>query len=266
MKKNITLVIANHKGGVGKTTTAVTLAAGLAALGYPALLVDCDPQGNVASFLGMDPGPGLYDLLISRMKPGELVRRGGAGGQAGGASASKLYVIPGDSSTVDVETLLRTSTNPRNNPRTVLKDALSPYVSNNGRPTVIILDTAPSLSSVQIAALSAADWLLIPASPEFASETGIGALAQAVTELQRDGCGVKLLGILPTLVDGRSKEHKRTIAELEVAFPGLVFPPIHRRIALAEAPREGRTIWEYNEAAAVDYAAALVEVRRRVGL
>lgn len=255
MKKNIIITVANHKGGVGKTTTATTLAAGLAALGYPALLVDCDPQGNVASFLGMDPGPGLYDLLISRMKPGELVRRVGD---------SKLYMIPGDSSTVDVETLLRTSA--RLNPRTVLKDALAPYVSNNGRPTVIILDTAPSLSSVQIAALSAADWLLIPASPEFASETGIGALAQAVTELQRDGCGVRLLGILPTLVDGRSKEHKQTINDLEEAFPGLILPAIHRRIAIAEAPREGRTIWEYNEAAAVDYAAALVEVKRRVGI
>jgi chromosome partitioning protein len=177
---------------------------------------------------------------------------------------SKLYVIPGDSSTVDVETLLRTSA--RLNPRTVLKDALAPYASNNGRPTVIILDTAPSLSSVQVAALSAADWLLIPASPEFASETGIGALAQAVTELQRDGCGVKLLGILPTLVNPVSREHKQTIGDLESAFPGLVLPAVRRLIALAEAPRAGKTIWDYSEDAARDYAAVLAEVRRRVGI
>lgn len=254
MTKKITICIANHKGGVGKTTTAVTLGAGLAALGYPTVIIDCDPQGNVASFLGQSPAPGLFDLLVHRTKATDLVQRVGE---------SKLFLIPGDASTVDVETLLRTST--RYNPRTALKDALSSFVSN-GKPTVIIIDTAPSLSSVQIAALCAADWLLIPASPEFASETGIGALANAIGELQRGGCGVQLLGVLPTMVDLRSTEHRQTIGDLESAFPGLVLPPIRRRIAIAEAPREGKTIWEYDERAAVDYAAALVEVKRRVGL
>ena len=99
MQQSITICIANHKGGVGKTTTAVTLATGLAALGYPSLLVDCDPQGNCASFLGVEPGPGLYDLLITRTKPSEVVQRVGD---------SKLGLIPGDASTIDVETLLRT--------------------------------------------------------------------------------------------------------------------------------------------------------------
>lgn len=254
MKKNIVICIANHKGGVGKTTTAVTLGSGLAALGYPTVIIDADPQGNVASFLGMDPAPGLFDLLVHRTKATDLVQRIGE---------SKLFIIPGDASTVDVETLLRTSA--RFNPRTALKEALSSFVSN-GKPTIIIIDTAPSLSSVQVAALCAADWLLIPASPEFASETGIGALANAISELQRDGCGVQLLGVLPTLVDMRYKEHRQTIVDLQASFPGLVLPPVRKLTALAEAPRAGRTIWEYSEEAATDYAACLVEVRRRVGL
>jgi chromosome partitioning protein len=252
--KKITICIANHKGGVGKTTTAVSLGAGLAALGYPTVIIDCDPQGNVASFLGRDPAPGLFDLLVHRTKATDIVERIGE---------SKLFIIPGDSSTVDVETLLRTSS--RYNPATTMREALASFVSN-GKPTVIILDTAPSLSSVQIAALSAADWLLIPASPEYASETGIGALASAIADLQQTGAGVQLLGIVPTLVDHRSREHKQTIADLHAAFPGLVLPPVRRLIAIAEAPRAGQTIWDYAPDAAVDYAAVLVEVRRRCGL
>jgi chromosome partitioning protein len=254
--KKIVICIANHKGGVGKTTTAVTLGSGLAALGYPTVIIDCDPQGNVAAFLGQPSAPGLFDLLVHRTKATDLVQRIGE---------SKLFLIPGDASTVDVETLLRTSTSKSFNPRTALKDALGSFASN-GKPTLIILDTAPSLSSVQIAALCAADWLLIPASPEFASETGIGALANAIGELQRGGCGVQLLGVLPTLVDLRSGEHKATISDLHAAFPGLVFPPVRRLIALAEAPRAGKAIWDFNQDAARDYAAVLAEVKKRVGL
>ena len=252
--KNVVIAIANHKGGVGKTTTAVTLAAGLAELGHPVLLVDCDPQGNAASFLGLEPAPGLYDLIIARRPLPELVTRYGD---------TRLGIVSGDASTVDVETMLRTST--RFNPATAIKEPLS-RLSTNGRPTVIILDTAPSLSSVQVAALSAADWLLIPASPEYASETGISALVQAVAELQSAGAGLQLLGILPTLVDPRSKEHKQTILDLRAAFPGLVAPPVRRLIALAEAPRSGQPIWQYSPDAATDYAAVLAWTVRRVGL
>jgi len=257
MKRRLTLCIANHKGGVGKTTTAVNLATGLAGLGFPTVLVDCDPQGNVASFLGMEPAPGLYDLLVARAKPAEVIER---------VKDSPLGIIPGDASTVDVETLLRTS--PRMKPTTVLRQALDPFYSNGrgGKPTVIVLDTAPSLSSVQVAALSAADWLLVPASPEYASETGISAVIQAVADLQAIGVNLQLLGILPTLVDARSREHRETIASLKAAFPGLVLPAVRRRIAIAEAPGRGLPIWDYEPKAAGDYAAVLNEVLKRTGL
>lgn len=273
MKKSITICIANHKGGVGKTTTAVTLGTGFAALGYPTVLVDCDPQGNVANFIGLDPTPGLYDLLVARAKPVDVVWRIGD---------TKLGVIPGDSSTVDVETLLRTS--PRLSPAHALRDALAPFRANghgpstsSGRckPTIILIDTAPSLSSIQLAALCAADWLLIPASPEYASETGIAALTAAIADLQTTGAqalgsppwgGVQLLGILPTLVDPRSKEHRQTIADLHAAFPGLVLPRVRRLIAIAEAPRAGKSIWDYAPKEAEDYATVLEEVVRRIGI
>ena len=249
----ITICISNHKGGVGKTTTAVNLATGLAALDYPVVLIDCDPQGNVASFLGQEPAPGLYDLLVARARPGDVCRRIGD---------SKLAIVPGDASTVDVETLLRTS--PRLTPATALRSALAQFKSS--RETIIILDTAPSLSSVQVAALSAADWLIIPASPEYASETGISALVQAVADLQNEGLNLNLLGILPTMVDSRSREHKETITDLHSAFPGYVLPPVRRLIAIAEAPRQGQNIWDYAPNAAQEYADVLNQVLQRIGL
>lgn len=253
--KTYTICISNHKGGVGKTTTAVNLASGLAALEYPTILVDCDPQGNLASFLGLEPGPGFYDLLVTRAKPGEVVQRVGS---------SKLGLVAGDSSTVDVETLLRTSS--RFKPATALQEALRPFGGGGSKPTMIILDTAPSLSSVQVTALAAADWLIIPASPEYASETGITALVQAVAQLQEAGSALNLLGILPTMVDARSNEHKQTILDLGQAFPGLVLPPVRRLIAIAEAPRQGKSIWDYAPNAAEDYALVLSAVLKRIGL
>jgi chromosome partitioning protein len=258
----LVLTIANQKGGVGKTTTAVTLASGLADLGHPTVLIDCDPQGNVASFLGLEPTQGLFELVVEHRPPSEVVQLLKDQGYP------TLGVIVGDSSTVDLETLLRTSS--RFNSRTALKDALRPFQANtrSRKTTTIILDTAPSLSSVQLAALSAADWLLIPTSPEYAAETGIAALVNAVNELKEVGANLNLLGILPTMVDSRSREHHQTILDLKEAFPNLTLPPVRRLIALAEAPRAGVPIWTYapRSEAALDYAAVVREVIERVGL
>lgn len=260
-KPAVTITIANHKGGVGKTTTAVNLATGFAGLGYPTVLVDCDPQHNCTDFLGMQPGPALFDMIVHRTPATSLCQR---------YKDTKLCLLPSDTaSTVDLETLFRTPA-ARINPATALKTALAPFRSNgNGKPTVLIIDTAPSLSHIQLTALAAADWLLIPATPEYASETGISALVQAVADLQETGAGLQLLGILPTMVNERTAEHRATIADLHAAFPGLVLTPIRRRIALAEAPGRGLPIWEYDprpEGAGADYAALLADVVRRVGL
>lgn len=279
------ITIANHKGGVGKTTTAVSLAAGLAELNYRVVLVDCDPQGNVAHFLGLPPGPGLFRLVVQGAKPADVIQRAGR---------TRLGVIPGDQSTIVLERLLQDPTTGLFDPATALADALQPFRANRRQryarsiPTsnstsgrgnqkqavapagqaIIILDTAPSLSSVQLAALNAADWLLIPATPEFAAEAGIGALARAVRDLKELGANLDLLGVLPTMVDRRSNEHRQTIADLHAAFAGLVLPEVRRLIALAEAPRSGLPIWTYapKSEAALDYAAVLQEVINRVDL
>jgi chromosome partitioning protein len=258
MRKAITITIANHKGGVGKTTTAVNLASGLAWLGYPTVLVDCDPQHNVTDFLGMQCAPALFDMIVHRTPATSLFQR---------YKDTKLVVLPSDTaSTVDLETLFRTPA-ARLSTANALKNALKPFQSNgHGKSTVIVIDTAPSLSNIQVSALAAADWLLIPATPEFASETGISALVQAVADLQETGAGLQLLGILPTMVDDRTSEHHHTIEDLKAVFPGLILPPIRRRIAIAEAPGRGLPIWEYEPGAAKDYATLLNEVIERTGI
>jgi len=253
-----TIVIANQKGGVAKTTTACTLATGLADLGYKTILIDCDPQGNVAAFLGEMPSPGLYELVVEGSSADQvaypLTRLG----------YPTLKLVSGDSTTVDLETLLRSS--PLLQPASALRAAIQPFQDNN--QNIVILDTAPGLSSVQLAALYAADWLIIPACPEFAAEVGISALIETIDEIKANGANLDLLGILPTLVDSRSREHRQTITDLQATFPGLILPPVRRLIALAEAPRSGLSIWQYapNSDAAIDYAAVLKEVMNRVGI
>jgi chromosome partitioning protein len=253
-----TIVIANQKGGVGKTTTACSLATGLADLSYQTVLIDCDPQGNVAAFLREAPSAGLYELVVEQ-RPFEKVAY-----PLTKLGYPTLRLVAGDSTTVDLETLLRSS--PLVQPATALRKAIRPCCVNG--QTTVILDTAPGLSSVQLAALYAADWLIIPACPEFASEVGISALVETIDELRASGATLDLLGILPVLVDGRSREHRQTIADLSAAFPGLILPPVRRLIALAEAPRSGLPIWQYapNSEAALDYAAVLKEVMNRAAI
>jgi len=253
-----TIVIANQKGGVGKTTTACSLATGLADLSYQTILIDCDPQGNVTAFLGEALSSGLYELVVEQ-HPFEKVAY-----PLTKLGYPTLKLVAGDSTTVDLETLLRSS--PLVQPATALRQAIRPCCANG--QTTVVLDTAPGLSSVQLAALYAADWLIIPTCPEFASEVGISALVETIDELRANGATLDLLGILPVLVDGRSREHRQTIADMNTAFPGLVLPPVRRLIALAEAPRSGLPIWQYapNSEAALDYATVLKEVINRVAI
>lgn len=249
-------VIANAKGGTGKMTTAVTLATGFASLGSRVLLIDCDVQGNVAHFLGMDPARELFELIVAGRSLSEVATPV--------PGFPTLSVIRSDADTEYIDTLLKQGGRINKN------DALDkPLHGRNGKTyEIVIIDTAPAISDVQRAALRAVDWLIVPAIPEYASEAGISQLSGTVKELREAGNKIRLLGILPVMLDSRSKEHARTIADLEQAFPDLVLPPVRRLIALGEAPRAGQPIWKYapNSEAAKDYARVLSEVKHRVEL
>jgi chromosome partitioning protein len=246
------ITVANQKGGVGKTTTAVTLATGLAALGQAVVLVDADTQGSVAHFLGLAPRPDLYALVIQDKSAAEVVQRVGG--------YPTLGVVSGNVDTWEIEDSLGRGR--RFRPVTALRDALERF----GKSTIVVIDTAPALSHIQVSALHAADWLLIPAIPEYAAEAGVANLTSTVAALRESGGRVNLLGILPTMVDSRSREHRDTIEAWAKQFPNLLLPHIRRLMAYGEAPGEGVPIWTYRPEAAEDYARALVEVRRRLGL
>lgn len=256
--KNITLCVANQKGGVGKTTTAVNLGVGFAALGHPTILIDCDPQGHLARFLDLDDTAALYELIVTRAKPSEVVQR---------YRETRLGVITNTPASVsDLETLLRTSTLTK--PETALKRALAQFASPNGVPTIIIIDTSPTITAVQLMALYASDWLIIPATPEYASETGVANLSQTVNVIKNHGAPINLLGILPTKFDARYKDHQAAVPHWQNSFPNLVLPVIHQLSDLAAAPAAGLSIWEYapKSRAATEYAIVLNDVRRRIGL
>lgn len=253
----IVLAIANQKGGTGKTTTATTLASGFAGLGQRTVLIDCDPQGNVAHFLNMRPADELYKLVVMERPLSHVAQPVD--------NFPLLSIVRGNEETEAIETLMRQGRRGRVSRDDALRKPLRSRDSQSY--DLAILDTAPSLSEVQRSALRASDWLIIPAIPEYASEAGIAQLARTVRELRAEGGGTKLLGVLPVMVDSRSKEHAQTIEDLEQTFPNMVLPPVRRLIALGEAPRAGQPIWKYapNSEAAKDYGKVLAEVKSRVG-
>lgn len=255
--KSTTITIANQKGGVGKTTMSITLATGFAELGYDVLLIDTDAQGHVGQLLNTDHIPEehrcyLYDwLLPGHYSYPRLYKKG----------IDNLYLVWSDKRTVDLEGEMRAGDKIYPD---ALRDTIREYIAF--QPFITIIDTAPTLGIVQLSALLAADWLLVPTKPEFASETGLSDLIDTVSELKEDAPDLSLLGIVPSLADTRTTEHRRGIADLKAHYNSLVLPTVRYRTAIAQAARAGVPIWQYSENDCGDYADLLHAIVRRIGL
>ena len=221
--------IANQKGGVGKTTTAVNVAACIAEAGYPTLLVDVDPQGNATTGLGQArEAPGVYDVLSGDVAGSEAVRPTGV------AHLSLLASTPDlAGATMELPRL------PGSEQR--LREALAPVRDDFA---YVLLDCPPSLGPLTVNALVAADRVIVPVQTEYFALEGLAGLLDTLDLIQRElNPRLTVAGMLLTMHDARTRLAQDVEAEVRKHFPSLVFDTvIPRNVRLGEAPSHGRAV------------------------
>ena len=234
------LAIFNHKGGTGKTTTAVSVAAGLAARGKRVLLVDTDAQGNVSVSLGANVERSLYHVLVMGLRVSDAVR----------VVRPNLELLGSNETLAAAELYLAG----RQNRDRVLCDRLSAAAANYD---YVVLDCSPSLSLMNQNALVFADSVLVPVACDYLSLVGVRQVIKTVKNVNALlHHPVQIWGVLPTFFDGRAKICREAVATLTQHFGDRCLPPIRAAIKVKEAPAQGQTIFEYaaGTPAADDYA------------
>lgn len=229
-----TIAVLNQKGGVGKTTTTINLAAALAKSGSTVLLIDLDPQANATSGLGIDKNTltsSIYDVLVGGSSIGESIIK---------TDHKNLYVLPAKTDLAAAEQELVSVLSRE----TILKSALSTLVYD-----YIIIDCPPSLGLLSINALVASTRVVIPVQAEFYALEGLGLLMQTVQRVQQSlNPELSLMGVVLTMVDSRNALSGQVIDEVKKHFGEYVFKTqIPRNVRLAEAPSFGKTVFEHDK-------------------
>lgn len=223
------IAVSLTKGGVGKTTTAVNLAAGLARAGCEVLLIDADTQGQAGKSLGVQPASGLNELVAGEASLEQVIV----------PARERLALLAGSKSLAGLKRLI--ARRDFGAERT-LAEALAPL---DGRYDYVVIDTAPGWDVLTVNVLFYADEVLAPVSLEVMTLQGLLEFAQSLTSIQRYRDGLTLRYVLPTFLDRRVRKSEEIMGQLATYFPTQMCQPIRYNVRLSEAPGYRQHIFEY---------------------